>query len=362
MNKLTTTVVTLVSTIVLVFATMVTPAHAAPTGLYLSPSSGNYAYNANFSVQIRLNGGRSGVNANLTFDISKLFVNGMSSVGSAYSGITTHYDNNAGTISAYATNGHGIGDELVATIVFHTIGSGAANVNFSGTNQVMDVAFIVPVWSNVGTTNSTYTIAAAPAPPQGSGGTTPPSTPVAQPQNGPLTSHNTSPISQPDNTTTEPIPTSPEAQISNDAQDLGIDNTNNFVAAPAPEKAKDTTVSPVVTTMSPKNLQQFLPALIGLVLSLAAVTVFINYRRSAIIGSLQRLIAAAALARLTMRDGSAVLAVFQLTLLPLKKASVVITNIPHVIAPTIATLATKKQLFLPGGSKAPAAKRWTSRH
>lgn len=149
------------------------PVHAAPSGLYLNPSSGTYQKEATFAVQLRLNAGsNSGVQANLAFDAAQLQVVSVSNQGSALANVTTTYDNDSGRISIYSVSGSNSGDRLITTITLRAVGGGTATLNFTGNNMTLGYLLLVPIWSSVDTNNASYTISVPSSPPP-TGGTSP---------------------------------------------------------------------------------------------------------------------------------------------------------------------------------------------
>lgn len=268
---------------------------AAPSGLYFSPPSGNFAKDSLFSIQLRLgNSSASGVQANIRFDTSKLSVTGTSNQGSSFNP-TISYDNSNGSIIVYSATANGSGDRLITTVGFKALNVGTANVTFSGTNQTLTYLLLVPVWSNVTTSDSSYTItASAPTiPPASGGGGTGTSDTVQSPSSTGNTSP--SPAASPNTSSTQTISPGITAPNSTDS------DANDVPAVTLPDfpTNKQSTVSPKTpqpdaatarNTASSSPIFPWLSVALASILSATAIAIFIVYRRSHMTSSLRTLL------------------------------------------------------------------------
>lgn len=261
--------------------------HAAPSGLYLSPSNGTYETNTTFNVQLRLNESSStGVQANMDFDRSKLAVTSTSNQGSAFTNTTTNYDNNAGTISVYAINGSGNGDRLITTITFKGIIAGNAPVNFARTNQTLGYILLVPIWSDVPVSNASYTIATPSTPSQTTTDTSTGSGTASTSPSAPTNPSSTPSTQTPKNSTSPTTPsTQPDSKKFKSANGLA----EPYNTLPIPD---DESITSAEGTNTPKSTFQYLPAAIASSLALVTAVIFIIYRRTHLSRSLRKLIAA----------------------------------------------------------------------
>lgn len=117
-----------------------TPAYAAATSLYLSPSSANVTVNASFNVGVRINAGEpiNAVEANLTYNQSQLQFISLSGSGSAF-GVEAPSSGGGGEITINRGNVSGVsGDNLVATVTFKALTSNVtSSVSFNGNSQAL---------------------------------------------------------------------------------------------------------------------------------------------------------------------------------------------------------------------------------
>jgi hypothetical protein len=197
-NKATKSLaVFLMAVVVVVGGYMVAKSHAATNQLYLSPSSGNVIEGNNVDVAVRMDSGTDPVNAvqaNLTYDPTKLQFVSISAAGSAF-GLEAQSAGGAGTVSiARATSGGAApvtGDQLVATVTFKALvsgttadvafGSGSAVVN-SDTNSNILVSSAGATFDLVAAATPTPTLTPTPSPtatPSPTPSATPSSTPSA---------------------------------------------------------------------------------------------------------------------------------------------------------------------------------------
>jgi chitodextrinase len=143
---------------------------AGTATLTLSPASSTVNLGSTFVVTVQENSGTEAVNtvqADLTYDQSKLQCTGVSTSTSAFSDIKVKADCSNGVINiALGSSTTKTGLQTVATITFNTVGVGTTPVNFSSTSAIVRPSD----YSNVlGTsTGGNYTIADK----------TPPSTPT----------------------------------------------------------------------------------------------------------------------------------------------------------------------------------------
>lgn len=179
----------------------VSPAHAAATSLYLSPSSANVTVNTTFNVGVRINAGESinAVEANLTYNQSQLQYVSMSDAGSAFS-INASSNGGGGSVAINRGQVGGVtGDKLIVTLTFKALASNVTSgVSFAGSSQALRNSDSSNVLSNTSGGSYALTAVAAAKPPAKS------PTPASPPSNG----------SAPAPAPATPTPVSPGAEAS----------------------------------------------------------------------------------------------------------------------------------------------------
>lgn len=271
-------------------------AQAAPSGFYLNPSGGTYQKDTSFSIQLRLNAGsNSGIQSNMDFDNSKLQILGVSTQGSALDNVTTTYDNNGGKISVYSVSGSSSGDRLITTITFRATAAGSAAINFARANQTLRYALLLPIWSDVATTNASYTIAGPVTPPSSGGGgsTNPPSSGNGNTSSPSPSTGNSKPAS-PQTTSPSPTPTGDGSSAPNAATPDSPIASQRYKSSPdfqttqpdaEPWESGSTNVS------TSEMLIPWLPIIVTSTLGLLTAGIFAAYRRTHLSKSLRRLLA-----------------------------------------------------------------------
>lgn len=147
------------------------PAKAAGNASYsISPSSGSYNINTEFTVTVYEDSGSEPVNAveaNLTYDQSKLQFVGLSTSGSPFTTCTQTTGGSGNVSIVCALLGNSVtGRQKVGSITFRAlVGSGSSSVNFATSSKIVRSTDNSDIW-NGDTTGGTYTftIPAAPSP------------------------------------------------------------------------------------------------------------------------------------------------------------------------------------------------------
>ena len=357
MKKFTTGIFISLIALVAIFASAPT-AHAA-TGIYLTPSSGTYAPGATFNVQLRLASDSPGVQANLTFDRTKLQITNVSKQGSDFSNNTTDINNNDGTITVYAING-GFGDksdQLVSTFTFQAISGGEAPLTFTGTNRTLRYVLLVGLWTDATTTNASYTITG--------GGSTPPVTP-------PVNGGGTTTAPKPNPSTSKPAPTSPTTpttppvaggapaapvqETPSPDTPVSSDEPSKTPAIQLPTKSDVKQQAQEATTSIGPTTSAFpwiIVAIVAGVIALATLIGLLVYRNSHMSKALQRLIAAVIEYRLAFNQQAA-------TIHPALAAPVIMPKLLAFTAPKLLGSGIKQKL-LAAGSKIPGVDRFIQR-
>lgn len=356
MKKIITGISISLIALVAIFASVPT-AHAA-TGIYLTPSSGTYAPNATFNVQLRLASDSPGVQANLTFDRTKLQITNVSKQGSDFSNNTTDISNNNGTITVYAINGGDKNDQLISTFTFQAISGGEAPVSFTGTNRTLRYVLLVGVWTDATTTNASYTITGGnPTPPvtppvSGGGTTTAPKPKPAA--NKPVTAP-TSPV-VPAAPPAESAPSTPTQETPSPNTTVSSDESSKATAPPQPTRSNIKPQGQEVTAPTQSTGFTFpwmIAAIIASVLALTALVGLIVYRNSHMSKALQRLIAAVIEYRLALNQQAA-------SIHPTLAAPVIMPKLLAFTAPKLLGTGVKQKL-LAASSKIPGIDRFTQR-
>lgn len=139
---------------------------AAGETLYLTPSTSNISLGSNFTVTVRENSNTTPVNAvqaDLTYDATKLQFVSISTTTSAFDlGLAPTGGGGNVNIVRTKTGASLTGDQIVATVTFRAIGTGATPVSFTNVSEVLrttDQANILEI-----TTPATYTVSDTTAP------------------------------------------------------------------------------------------------------------------------------------------------------------------------------------------------------
>lgn len=336
-------------------------AHAA-TGFYLNPSSGSYASGSSFTVQLRIADDTPGVQANLTFDKTKLQVTSISKQGSGFENNTVNTSNADGTITVYAINGgfDGNSDQLIATFTFQAINGGEAPLTFTGTNRTLRYVLLAGFWYDAPTNNASYTI---------TGGSTPP--PVNPPSGGGTTNQpkpipsapkpgTSTPIPNPTSPATPSTPASPTSPIqetpSGEApatSDVPSEiNTPSIVSPSKPTQEKQQSLPPVTTPPS-DNLFLWIVGLVAAVAGSLVLIGWLLYRKSHMSKALQRLIATVIEYRIALNEQAA-------SLHPALTTPIVMPKLLGFTAPKLLGSGIKQKL-LTATSKIPGVDRFISR-
>lgn len=201
-------------------------AHAASNDtLYLSPSSGSYTVDSDFSVAIRENSYADQVNAveaDLSFDATYLQFVSTSLTGTAF-GVTAVNSSTASTVSIQLGNTSPVtGDNLVATVTFKVLAAGNTGISFASSSQVLASIGNANVVGSM--TGGSYTLAAAQSSGgSGSGGSgnvssTPPPKTTAPPTTSPKPTQSiATTITPTNNPTPVPVPSDSSAELSQNA-------------------------------------------------------------------------------------------------------------------------------------------------
>lgn len=189
----------------------------------LSPSSGSYSINTEFTVTVYENSGSEPVNAvdvNLTYDQSKLQFVSLSTSGSPFT-TCTNSTGGGGKVNIVCAllGGSVTGNQKVGSVTFKAlVGSGSSSVNFDPSSKIVRSTDNSDIWNGDTTGgNYTFTTPAAPPPAQPSPSSSPGPAPASSstPSTNTPKTANTQTSSPSQNTPSQntPDPTDPAAPV-----------------------------------------------------------------------------------------------------------------------------------------------------
>lgn len=349
--------ISILLTALLAVVISVPTAHAA-TGFYLTPANGTYASGSSFNVQLRIADDTPGVQANLTFDKTKLQITAVSKQGSSFESNTVNTSNSDGTITVYAINGGfgGSNDQLIATFTFQAINGGEAPLTFTGTNRTLRYVLLAGFWYDAPTNNGSYTITGGSTPPPvtpptGGGSSTAPK-PTAPSTSKPATGSSPTTPATPATPTTPTTPNSEtpatETPVSPDEQSETPAPYQHATTKPDHQKQE----LPAPTAQSTGAPFPWIAAILAVVAIIALIALWV-YKKSHMSKALQRLIAGVIEYRLLLNERAA--AIHPAFTTPIAMPKLLAFTAPRLLGSGI------KQKLLTAGSKIPGVDRFIQR-